>query len=129
SARSAEMTRILDEKSSGLLTALTGKSQEFANEVSRVTDHAVKAIEAKGFTFTRTMMDNSEQIARMINDASDTATTSLSRVISEMHAGTQVATENSTAAMARAMRELQESAESAAKGASSTVTRTLRDLQ
>ena len=55
SARAAEMTRILDEKSSTLLTALTGKSQEFANEVSRVTDHAVKAIEAKGFTFTRTM--------------------------------------------------------------------------
>ena len=40
--------------------ALTGKSQEFASEVSRVTDHAVKAIEAKGFTFTQTMMDNSE---------------------------------------------------------------------
>ena len=54
------MTRILDEKSSTLLSALTGKSQEFANEVSRVTEHAVKAIEAKGFTFTRTMMDNSE---------------------------------------------------------------------
>ena len=39
---------ILDEKSSGLLVALTAKSQEFASEVSRVTDHAVKAIEAQG---------------------------------------------------------------------------------
>ena len=64
------MTRILDEKSSGLIAALTGKSQEFASEVSRVTDHAVKAIEAKGFIFTQTMMDNSEQIARLINEAS-----------------------------------------------------------
>ena len=46
------------------------KSQEFSSEVSRVTDHAVKAIEAKGFTFTQTMMDNSEHIARLINEAS-----------------------------------------------------------
>ena len=32
------MTRILDEKSSALLAALTGKSQEFTTEVGRVTD-------------------------------------------------------------------------------------------
>src|SRR4029077_7830383 len=70
SARAAEMTKIVDEKSSGLLIALTAKSQEFSGEVSRVTDHAVKAIEAKGFNFTHTMIDNSEQIARLINEAS-----------------------------------------------------------
>src|SRR5262245_65935798 len=63
--RAAEMTRIVDEKTSGLLAALTNKRQEFVSEVSRVTDHAVKAIEAKGFNFTQTMMDNSEQIARL----------------------------------------------------------------
>src|SRR5207245_5907162 len=79
SQRAAEMTRILDEKSSGLLSALTGKSSEFASEVSRVTDHAVKAIEAKGFTFTQTMMDNSEYIARLINEASESATNAPTR--------------------------------------------------
>ncbi len=62
-----------------LLAALSGKSQEFASEVSRVTEHAVKAIEAKGFTFTQTMMDNSEHIARLINEASENATNALSR--------------------------------------------------
>jgi hypothetical protein len=123
------MTRILDDKSSTLLSSLTGKSQEFANEVSRVTDHAVKAIEAKGFTFTRTMMDNSETIARLINEASEAATGSLSRSIKEMHAGAQVATESSTAAITRALRELQDGSEGAAKGAAAVVTRTLRDLQ
>ena len=69
SGRAAEMTEILDVKSSVLLTALGSKSTEFASELSRVTDHAVKAIEVKGLTFTQTMMDNSEQIARLINEA------------------------------------------------------------
>ena len=55
------MTRILDANSSTLLAALTSKSQEFTGEVSSATEHAVKAIEAKGFAFTRTMMDNSER--------------------------------------------------------------------
>src|SRR5258708_39609683 len=62
--RLGEMTRLLDDKSNGLIMALTGKGQEFAGEVSRVTDHAVKSIEAKSFVFTQTMMDNSEAIAR-----------------------------------------------------------------
>ena len=74
SQRAAEMTYIVDEKSSGLLAALTNKSEEFVSEVSRVTEHAVKAIEAKGFNFTQTMMDNSEHIARLISEASETAT-------------------------------------------------------
>ena len=79
------MTRIVDEKSSGLLTALTAKSQEFASEVSRVTDHAVKAIEAKGFNFTQTMMDNSAQIARLINEASETATGAINQSMKKLY--------------------------------------------
>jgi hypothetical protein len=67
SQRAAEMTRILDQNSSTLLTALSAKSKEFSTEVNKATDHAVKSIEAQGFTFTRTMMDNSEQIARLVN--------------------------------------------------------------
>ena len=123
------MTRILDEKSSVLLIALTGKSQEFASEVSRVTEHAVKAIEAKGFTFTQTMMDNSEQIARLINEASETATGAL-----EPHAcrrPTPPASSRPKApptAIARSLKELQDGADAAAKGAATTIAKTLRDL-
>ena len=129
SARHAELTRLLDVGSGGMLTAFGEKSLEFSSEVSRITEHAVKAIEAKGFTFTRTMMDNSEQIARLINEASEHATVAVARSISDMHAGAKVATENTTAAVARSIKDLADSADAAAKGASSTVTRTLRDLQ
>src|SRR5213078_1258901 len=70
SARAGEMTRILDQNSSTLLGALGAKSKEFSFEIGKATDQAVKAIEAQGFTYTRTMMDNSDQIARLINEAS-----------------------------------------------------------
>ncbi len=125
------MTRILDEKSSTLISALTGKSQEFANEVSRVTDHAVKAIEAKGFTFTQTMMDNSEQIARLINEASETATGSLSRSIKEMHVGRPGRDrELDRRHHPLAARSCRTAPRRAAKGAARpSITRTLRDLQ
>ena len=89
------MTRILDDKSSTLLTALSSKSKEFSGEVSKATDHAVKSIEAKGFTFTRTMMDNSEQIARLINEASETATTAVNRTLKDLQETTRAAIEQS----------------------------------
>ena len=60
------------------------RAEEFVSEVSRVTEHAVKAIEAKGFNFTQTMMDNSEHIARLINEASETATGSVSQSLKEL---------------------------------------------
>jgi hypothetical protein len=106
-ARADELTRILDEKGGVLLNVLGGKSQQFAEEVTRVTEHAVNAIDAKGFAFSRTMMDNSEAIARMINEASDTA----------------------TAAVGRSLAELQRSAADTAAGASTVLSRTLQDLE
>ena len=93
SERLGEMTLLLDEKSNSLLTALTGKGQEFANEVSRVTDHAVKSIEAKSFVFTQTMMDNSEEIARIINDASQSATSAMTSSLGQLQDGTHSAAE------------------------------------
>jgi Apolipoprotein A1/A4/E domain len=95
SQRAAEMTRILDDKSGGLLSALEGKSQEFAEDIGRVTDQAVSAIQSKGFTFTQTMLDNSEQIARLINEASETATGAVTRKVQELQDATQSAIEQS----------------------------------
>ena len=102
-----EMTQLLDEKSNGLLAAISGKGQDLAGEVSRITDQAVKSIEAKSFVFTQTMMENSEEIARLINDASLTA----------------------TAAMTRSLGQLQEGAQGVSEAAKTTITRTLEDVQ
>jgi hypothetical protein len=129
SQRANEMTRIVDEKSSGLLVALTAKSQEFATEVSRVTDHAVKAIEAKGFNFTQTMMDNSEHIARLINEASESATGAVSGSLKELHTSHIAATEATSEAVSRSIKELREVAEMATQSAAKTISRTMRELQ
>ena len=44
----------------------------------------MKAIEAKGFAFTRPMMDNSSELARVINEASLTATDAVNRSMKEL---------------------------------------------
>ena len=67
------MTTILSDKSGGVLAALTEKGAQFANEITKATDVAMSSIEEKGFAFTRTMLDNSGEISRMINTASEAA--------------------------------------------------------
>ena len=49
----------------------------------------MKSIEGQGFTFTRTMMDNSEQIARLVNEASQNATTTVNRTLKELQDSTK----------------------------------------
>jgi hypothetical protein len=97
--------------------------------VGRVTDHAVKAIEAKGFNFTQTMMDNSEQIARLINEASASATGAVNQSLQHLHSSHSAVGEQSNEAVVRTIKELRETAEIATQGASKTIARTLRELQ
>ncbi|MBN8934767.1 MAG: hypothetical protein J0I13_00330, partial [Rhizobiales bacterium] len=107
-ARAAEMTQILDSNSSTLLSALSGKSKEFSSEVIKATDHAVKLIEAQGFTFTRTMMDNSEQIARLVNEASQTATVTVNQTLKELQESSTAAIERSKQTTAASVSEMRE---------------------
>src|SRR6202022_1723440 len=95
SKRSAELTNILDEKSSGLLAAIASKTDELTSEVSRVTETAVNSIQSTGFAFTGTMMDNSNELARIINDASANATDAVHRTMKELHEKTLGAVEQS----------------------------------
>ena len=123
-----EMTLLLDEKSNTLLAALTGKGQEFAGEVSRVTDQAVKSIEAKGFVFTQTMMDNSEGIARQINDASQTATAAMTRTLGQLQEGAQGVTEAAKTTINRTLEDLQKATRSAIEESKQTASATVADM-
>ena len=107
-SRGTEMAKILDSNSSTLLSALSIKSKEFSTEVVKATDHAVKSIEAQGFTFTRTMMDNSEQIARMVNEASQNATTTVNRTLKELQESTKSAIEQSRQTSSASVSEMLE---------------------
>jgi hypothetical protein len=123
-----EMTRLLDEKSNGLVTALTGKGQEFAGEVSRVTDHAVKSIEAKSFVFTQTMMDNSEEIARLINEASQNATSAMTRTLGQLQEGAEGVTEGAKTSIARTLADLHSATRAAVEESKQTAAATVADM-
>jgi hypothetical protein len=127
--RAAEMTEIVDEKSSGLLAALSRKGEEFVSEVGRVTEQAVKAVEAKGFNFTQTMTDNSAQIARLISEASESATGAVNQSLKDLQTSHIAATETTSEAVNRAVRELRETAEMVTQSAAKTISRTLKELQ
>jgi hypothetical protein len=128
SERLGEMTLLLDEKSNSLLTALTGKGQEFANEVSRVTDHAVKSIEVKSFVFTQTMMDNSEEIARLINDASQSATSAMTSSLGQLQDGTHSAAEMAKSTVARTLADLHSATRQAVEESKQTASATVADM-
>jgi hypothetical protein len=102
------MTRILDANSSTLLSALSGKRKEFSSEVIKATDHAVKAIEAQGFTFTRTMMDNSEQIARLVSEATQTATGTVNKTLKDLQDTAKTAIEQSKQTATASVSEMME---------------------
>ena len=122
------MTRLLDEKSNGLLTALSGKGQEFAGEMNRITDQTVKSIEAKSFVFTQTMMDNSEEIARLINDASQAATTAMTRTLGQLQEGAQDVSESAKKTITRTIDDLHAATRSAVEELKQTAASTVAEM-
>jgi hypothetical protein len=84
SHRTNEMTAILSDKSGGVLSAIVEKGAQFAGEITKATDTAMASIEEKGFAFTRTMLDNSGEIARMINTAGETASNAVTRTLNDL---------------------------------------------
>ncbi len=126
--RMGAMSNLLDEKSNVLLTALANKGQDFAGEVSRVTDHAVKSIEAKSFVFTQTMMDNSEEIARLINDASQSATSAVTRTLNELQMGAQTATGTAKSTISQTLQDLHVATKAAAEETKQVASATVADM-
>ena len=126
--RVGEMTGLLDEKSNTLIVALSSKGQEFAGEVGRITDQAVKSIEAKGFAFTQTMMDNSEEIARLINDASQNATSAMTRTLGQLQEGAQGVSETAKTSLTRTIEDLHSATRSAIEELKQTASATIADM-
>ena len=123
-----EMTRILDEKSNTLIAALTARGQGFAGEVGRITDQTVKAIEAKGFVFTQTMLDKSEEIARVINDATLSATAVVTRTLGQMQEGTHGVTEGAKLTLTRTIEDMHQATKTAIEQSKQTAAATIVEM-
>ena len=111
-----------------LIAALSNKGHEFAGEIGRATEQAVKAIESKSFLFTQTMMDNSGEIARLINNSSQTATGAMTRTLGQLQEGAQGVTEAAKTTVKRALDELQTATKSAIEQSKQTAAATVADM-
>jgi hypothetical protein len=123
-----DMTRLLDQNSNGLLVAMSSKGEALAGEVARITDQAVKSIDAKGYVFTQTMMEKSEDIARLINDASLNATSAITHTLGQMQEGAQGVTEAAKATITRTLEELHRATRGAIEESKQTAAATVAEM-
>src|SRR5205085_11357279 len=68
----------------------------------------VKAIEGKGFTYTQSMMSNSNDLARMINTAGEVAAGAVNKSLKDIELSTRNAIEQSRQVSIAAVNEMQE---------------------
>jgi hypothetical protein len=78
------MAEVLSDRSSGVLSALTEKSEQFAADITRAADQALSEISDKGMAFSRAVAENGAEITRMINTAGETAANSVNRTLNDL---------------------------------------------
>jgi hypothetical protein len=123
-----DLTKVLDDRSSTFITKLTASGEQLAGQVDRVTEQTVKAIDAKGSVFTQTMIEKSEEIARLINDASLNATAAVTRTLGQMQEGTQGVTEAAKVSIVRTLEDLQRSTKGAIDESKQTAAATVAEM-
>jgi len=125
---STELARLLDDKSSGLITAIATKGGQFSVEIERAAESAVKAIDTRAFAFGQTMMDNSTELARIINDASTTATAIVNRTIKDLQDTTKSSVAQATMAVSQTLKDLQHNTVGAVEQSKQTAVATVSEL-
>src|SRR5262249_35483539 len=106
--KAAEITRLLDDKSNNLLVAIESRSRTLVSEVARITDATVSAIESRGVSTARALMSNSEEISRLINDASSNASVTLTRQLRDLQDQARSAVDQSQRTSSAAVSEMHE---------------------
>src|SRR5205814_9000175 len=106
--RTEQLTQLLDEKRGLLVDAVGAKSDQLVANIGRATEDAVKGIENKGFVFTQAMMNNSNDLARMINTAGEVATSAINKSLKDIELSTLNAIEQSRQVSIAAVTEMQE---------------------
>jgi hypothetical protein len=74
------------------------------------------------------MMDNSEEIARLINEASQNATTAMTRTLGQMQEGAEGVTESAKSTIARTLADLHSATRAAVEESKQTAAATVADM-
>src|SRR5262249_4682336 len=101
---------------------------EFAAEIARAADSAAKTIDLKAFAFTQSMMDNSNELARIITDASTSATSIVNRTLKELQETTKSSVSQATIAVAQTLKDLQQSTKGAVEQSKQVAESTVSEL-
>jgi hypothetical protein len=88
----------------------------------------VKAIDTRAFAFGQTMMDNSTELARIINDASTTATAIVNRTIKDLQDTTKSSVAQATMAVSQTLKDLQHNTVGAVEQSKQTAVATVSEL-
>ena len=99
---------MIDDKRGSLVEAIGAKASQLTTDIGRTTDDALKAIEGKGFIFAQSMTNNSADIARMINTASEVATGAINKSLKDIELTSRNAIDQSRQVSVAAVTEMQE---------------------
>jgi hypothetical protein len=98
------VTRITDQS----IKTLDGKASAITGEVARSTDAALGAIDTKGTALARAVLANSDEIVRLITQASSNATAAVGKSLSEFEDKAKLAIEKSQRTSTSAVAEMLE---------------------
>ena len=99
-----EVTRITDQS----IKTLDTKGSALTGEVARATDAALGAIDTKGAALARAVLANSDEIVRLITQASGNATAAVGKSLSEFEDKAKLAIEKSQRTSTSAVAEMLE---------------------
>src|SRR6185312_14475466 len=88
--------------------ALGTKSEELAAVIGNATEVALTSIEGRGGAFTLAMMNNSADLARQINTASEIATGAVNKALKDIEQTSRAAIDQSRQVATSAVTEMQE---------------------
>ncbi|MCX7309654.1 MAG: methyl-accepting chemotaxis protein, partial [Afipia sp.] len=102
------LTQMIDSNRGTLVEAIGAKSAEISNVISSATESALKTIEGHGGAFTVAMMNNSSDLARQINTASDVAIGAVNKSLKDIEESSKAAIDQSRQVATTTVNELQE---------------------
>lgn len=102
------LAQIIDSKRGLLVEAIGSKSEEMSNVIGSATDQALKSIEGHGGAFTVAMMENSADLARQINTASEVAIGAVNKSLKDIEESSKAAIDQSRQVATTTVSELQE---------------------
>jgi len=102
------LAQMIDARRGTLVEAMTAKSSQLTTDIDRVTTDALRTIETRGQTFSQSVLNNGNDVARTITAAGEVATGAVNKSLKELEQASRTAIEQSRQVSVAAVTEMQE---------------------